>query len=86
MKVTSITVSYSRTFSLEYYGGPRYESIKPETSITAELEDSDDPDAVIVELQALAKGSVKEQATAVLVHYRQKVNDIRAGLPADLES
>jgi hypothetical protein len=86
VNVTTVTASYSRRFSLEYYGGPKYESIEASASITAELEDGDDPAAALATLNELAKASVKAQAAPVLEHYRKQVATIRDSLPADVKA
>lgn len=81
MKVKEITISYARAFNLAHYGGPQYESIRPEASITAELDENDDPEQVIASLNEMAKQAVKAQAAPVLAYYRKKVDEIRSSLP-----
>lgn len=81
MKITTYTAVYSRTFNLANYGGPAYESVKAEASITVELEPSDHEADVIAEANNLAKTAVQQQVKPVLDHYRKQVDDIRASVP-----
>lgn len=56
MKLTQITVSYGATQSL-----PEYSNCKPLISLTATLDESDDPAEVEALLKAHAKASIHEQ-------------------------
>ncbi len=81
MKIITYTATYSRNFQLANYGGPEYENIKAEATITVELDESDTPDNVMAEVNRLAKEAVQSQVTPVLDHYRKQVADIRASVP-----
>ena len=61
MKLTTITVRYGRTQSL-----PAYSNIRPEVSLTAELEPDDDPSAAHAALLAQAKAIVYEEIDSAL--------------------
>jgi hypothetical protein len=56
MKLTQITVSYGQTQSL-----PEYSNVKPLISLSATIDDGDDPAEVEALLKARAKASVHEQ-------------------------
>jgi hypothetical protein len=53
-KVTQVSVSYSYTFNLG-----NYSSVRPEVSLTAELEEGDSPETVQRTLLDTAKGQVE---------------------------
>lgn len=55
MKLTTVTVSFARTQSLG-----NYSNVKPSITLTAELEDGDDPDAAKTALYAEARAFVEE--------------------------
>ena len=61
MKLIQITVSYGETQSL-----PSYSNVKPSLTLTATLDEGDDPAACEVELWALAKAHVHEQVDLAL--------------------
>lgn len=61
MKLTQITVSYGETQSL-----PEYSNTKPQLTLTAALDDGDDPAAVEAELWGRAKAAVHEQIDLAL--------------------
>lgn len=61
MHITQITVSYGETQSL-----PEYSNVKPNITITAAIEDGDDPTAVELNLWAHAKQQVHEQIDQAL--------------------
>lgn len=81
MKVTTVTASLTRKFSLEQYGGPRYEYIEPSAFAAATVDEGEDPNVVLAQLRAIVRESVKEQAAPVLNHYRKQLEDIRASVP-----
>lgn len=61
MKLTQITVSYGETQSL-----PEYSNVKPSLTLTATLDEGDDPARAEAHLWELAKTSVHEQVDAAL--------------------
>src|SRR5262245_34880619 len=61
MKPTSITVSFGRTQSLR-----EYSNIKPAITLSADLEDGDDPEACRAELLEQARTFVEEQIDLAL--------------------
>lgn len=61
MKLTQITVSYGETQSL-----PDYCNIKPQLTLTAVLDDADDPQGVELYLWEQAKAAVHAQVDAAL--------------------
>lgn len=61
MKLTQITVSYGETQSL-----PEYSNVKPNITLTAALDDGDDPAAVEAELWQQAQAAVHEQIDLAL--------------------
>lgn len=61
MKLTQITVSYGQTQSL-----PEYSNVKPNLTLTAVLDEGDDPAAVEAELWRQAKAAVHEQIDLAL--------------------
>lgn len=84
MKITTVSISYSRKFNL---GG--YESLDLGCSLWAQVEDEEDPDGVVQFLYQQAKASVKQAATPVLKasqYQMNKVNSQRYSLEDDLES
>lgn len=81
MKVTTVSITYARTFNLGDYNSARFE-----VALSAELEydgeHSDDVQEAQAELWALAKDSIKAQAMPVLKKREDEVAAIRASLPA----
>src|SRR5215208_8322371 len=61
MRITQITVSYGETQSL-----PEYSNVKPSLTLTAVLEDGDDPEDEEFELCEYARASVHAQIDAAL--------------------
>jgi len=61
MRITQVTVSYGETQSL-----PEYSNVKPQLSLTAELEPGDNPDAAKAALWATAIADVREQIDLAL--------------------
>lgn len=61
MHITEITVSYGETQSL-----PEYSNTKPSLTLTAVLDDGDDPAAAEAELWTQAKNAVREQVDQAL--------------------
>lgn len=61
MKLLTITVSYGQTQSL-----PEYSNVKPSLTLTAQIDESDDPAAVEALLWRQAKATVHEQIDQAL--------------------
>ena len=61
MRITQVTVSYGETQSL-----PQYSNVKPQLSLTAELEPGDDPETAKAALWATAIADVREQIDLAL--------------------
>lgn len=61
MKLTQITVSYGATQSL-----PEYSNVKPNLTLTATLDDGDDPEQIEAQLWDMAKVAVHEQVDQAL--------------------
>ena len=79
MKVTTISVTYARTFNLGDYN-----SMRLETAVSADLDESDDPAQAQAALWAIAKDSVKAQAMPVLRKREDEIAAIRASLPPEV--
>lgn len=60
MKVDKVAVGYERKHNLGDYN-----SVTAEVSLWADLEDGDDPQAVIAELQEMAREDVKRELLRV---------------------
>jgi hypothetical protein len=76
MRVVTITATYARTFNLG-----EYNSMRLEASLSADLDDDDDPAAAHAELFDLAKATVKAQAAPVLERRKKEIAAIRDSLP-----
>jgi hypothetical protein len=61
MKLTTVSVRYGRTQSLESYS-----NVRPEITLSAELEDGDDPEAVRATLLVEARAFVEEAVDQAL--------------------
>ena len=61
MKITTVSISYSRKFNLG-----QYESLDLSCSLWAQVDEEEDPDGVAQFLYNQAKASVKEAALPVL--------------------
>ena len=61
MNITSITVSYNRTQNLE-----NYSNVRPGLTLTAELDEFDDPDDIRQQLLCQARGFVEEACDQAL--------------------
>ncbi len=85
MKIVTYTATYSRNFRLANYGGPEYENIKAEATITVELEPDEHEADIIAAVNALAKDAVQQQVKPVLDHYRKRTEDVRSHLPSDVQ-
>lgn len=80
MRITSITIAAGRKINLG-----NYEQAHLELSITAELDDGDDPASVRSQLWAEAKSSLKEQTAPFLKQRQEQVDSVYNGLPADVQ-
>lgn len=76
MRVTTISATYGRRFNLGDYN-----SLYLEAALTADLDDTDDPEAAHAELFALVKATVKAQAVPVLKRREDEIAAIRDSLP-----
>lgn len=80
MNVTTISVTYARTFNLGDYN-----SMRLEAAVSAELEVGDDPEQAQAALWAIAKDSVKAQAMPVLKKRDDEIAAIRSSLPPEAQ-
>jgi hypothetical protein len=76
MRVTTIQVTYARTFNLGDYNSARFE-----VAVAADLDDDEDPAVVQAELWQTAKASLKAQALPVLRKRAEDVAAIKASVP-----
>jgi len=79
MNIVSITVSAGRTFNHPY---EQYSNLRPEVSMTAELNGSDDPDGVTKLLQAKAEGLVEDHKRGLLASIEElhKLSEYQAAV------
>jgi len=63
MKITTITVSAGRTFNHPY---EQYSNLRPEVTMTATLEEGEDPAAATKELQSRAEGLVEDHKRGLM--------------------
>jgi hypothetical protein len=80
MKRTTITVTYGRKISLGDFNMAHLE-----TTLSAELEDGDDPEVCTEQLWNEAKLSVKAQAIPLFKQRHDQLREIYDGLPAALQ-
>lgn len=76
MRVVSVTVTYARTFNLG-----EYNSMRLECSLSAEIDEDEDPATAQAELWQLVKDSVKAQALPVIKRREDEIAAIRDSLP-----
>ena len=88
MRITTINVTYARTFNLGDYNSARFE-----VALSAELEQAEngeegdeDEQAALEQLWHLAKDSVKAQALPVLKRREHEVAAIRDSLPPEVQA
>jgi hypothetical protein len=73
MKITTVSISYSRKFNLG-----SYESLDLGCSLWAQLEEEEDPDGVVQYLYHQAKASVKNAAIPVLKASGYQINKVNS--------
>jgi hypothetical protein len=81
MNITTVSVTYGRKFNLG-----SYESATIEASLWADLEPGENVQASLGELWAVVKENVRQNALPLAVKRTEQVNEIIAGLPADLQA
>lgn len=88
MRITTINVTYARTFNLGDYNSARFE-----VALSAELEQAEngeegdeDEQAALEQLWHLAKDSVKAQALPVIKKREDEVAAIRNSLPPEVRT
>lgn len=80
MKRTTISVTYGRRINLGDYSGAHFE-----TTLGAELEDGDDPEACTAQLWEEAVATVKVRAIALYKQRHDQLREIFDGLPVDMQ-
>lgn len=88
MRITTINVTYARTFNLGDYNSARFEcALSAELELAENAEEGDEDErAALEQLWQLAKDSVKAQALPVLRKREDEVAAIRSSLPAEVRS
>ena len=76
MRVTSISVGYTRTFNLGDYNSAKFE-----VALSAELDDDEDPQEAHAELWAMARDAMKAQSLPVVAKRNAEIEKIRASVP-----
>lgn len=88
MRITTINVTYARTFNLGDYNSARFEvALSAELELAENAEEGDEDErAALEQLWQLAKDAVKAQALPVLRKREDEVAAIRSSLPPEVRS
>lgn len=74
--VKTVSVTYERKINMEFYGGHKFESMNIGITTWADIEESDDVDAVMKALWQMARTNVKAQARSI---FKENGGNAKAG-------